>query len=144
MATLRIAFTLAHEVGHHIIARQGYIYNRWEKYEPWKSGRVDWREEKMCDTYASEVVNSMCTSWYYKCGKMLTRTLSYLIFQLAIREHWKGNYDKAAYWGFQAFMIDRDNLDAGQSYSYDLEQVISKPQPQDYRSRNTPSSSRPR
>ena len=39
LATLKLARTLIHEVGHHVIATRGYIYKPWEKYKPWNGIR---------------------------------------------------------------------------------------------------------
>src|SRR5262249_11762420 len=33
VATLRVAFTLAHEIGHHIVARRGFIYEPTEQFK---------------------------------------------------------------------------------------------------------------
>src|SRR5712692_2922210 len=52
MTTLRVARTLAHEVGHHVMATRGYVYKPWEKYKPWNGVR-DLYAEKMADAYAS-------------------------------------------------------------------------------------------
>ena len=62
MATLKVARTLAHEVGHHVRATRGYIYKLWEKYKPWDGVR-DPSEEKMADAYASDVLVSGLPRW---------------------------------------------------------------------------------
>lgn len=49
MATLKFALTVAHEVGHHVIATRGYIYDNSESYAPWRTGTVDPFEEEMAD-----------------------------------------------------------------------------------------------
>ena len=126
MATLIIASTIAHEVGHHVIASRGYIYKPHEKYKPWRSGAFDPYEEKMANSYASDVIKRMCQSWYYKFGKFLARTVSYFLFQRGIGEHTNGNYDRAAYYNFQAFMINGENIEAGQSYRHDMEKLESE------------------
>jgi len=128
MATLTITSTLAHEIGHHLIATRGFIYKQGEKYKPWRSGTFDPYEEKMADAYAEEVVQRMCRSWYYKLGKVMARKLSSILFEVGIAQHRNGNYERAAYWEFQAFMINPDNLDAGQSYRHDMEKVVSNQQ----------------
>jgi hypothetical protein len=74
MATLKLARTLAHEIGHHVIATRGYVYKPWEKYQP-RNGIRDPFAEKMADAYASDVINKMLTSWLYKFGKLSARML---------------------------------------------------------------------
>jgi len=58
MATVKIARTLAHELGHHVIATRGYITNHWEKYKP-RYGVRNPYEEKMADAYASDLMEKM-------------------------------------------------------------------------------------
>ena len=72
MTTLRLARTLAHEVGHHVIATRGYIYNPWEKYKPWEGIR-DPYEEAMANAYASDLIERMLRHWPYKFGKLMAR-----------------------------------------------------------------------
>ena len=60
MTTLRVARTLAHEVGHHVIATRGYIYNRSEKYSE-RNGKRDAFAEKTADSYAFAVIDKRCS-----------------------------------------------------------------------------------
>jgi hypothetical protein len=139
--TLRFAFTLAHELGHHLIATRGYIYKPNEKYKPWRSGTFDPHEEKMADTYAEDVVKKMCKSWYYKSGKLLARIISRILFEVGVGEHWNGNYESAARWNFNAFMINPENLDAGQSYRHDMEKFLDGQQPATFLNQRQPEQS---
>jgi len=123
MATLRFAFTLAHEVGHHIIATRGYIYKPHEKYKPWSKAKFDPYEEKMADSYASDVIKKMSESRLYQLGRVLGRIHSRALFEIAVWQHWAGNYEKAARLHFQAYMVDSENVDAGQSYTHDIKMV---------------------
>ena len=125
MATLRIAFTLSHEIGHHIIATRGYLFNRTEKYKPWQPGCFDPYEEEMADAYASEVIQKMCQSWYYRFGRFLTRVVGKTLFRAGIQQYWEGNHHKAASCTFQAYMVDPTNLEAGKAYRTIMEGVKS-------------------
>jgi hypothetical protein len=124
MATLRIAFTFAHEIAHHVIATRGFVYDRTEKYRPWQAGEFDPKKEETADRYADEVVSRMCQNWQYKLGRWLNKVLSKLWFEIGTGEHWKNNYDRAAYWNFRAFMVEPHNVDAGYAYRHDMEILL--------------------
>jgi len=91
MATLKMARTLAHEIGHHVIATRGYIYKPSEKYRPW-TGVNDPYEEAMVCAYASDVIDRMLGNWRYKFGKFLTRKLSSALYRAGLQEYSDGNY----------------------------------------------------
>lgn len=38
-ATLKLAHTLAHEIGHHVVVTRGYIHEPWEEYRRWNGVR---------------------------------------------------------------------------------------------------------
>lgn len=122
MATLRVARTLAHEVGHHVIATRGYIYKPWEKYKPWDGVR-DPYSEKMADQYASDVIQRMLGHWPYKFGKLLARMLSSFLYQAGIQEYWDGNYQSSASLQARAESLNPENEEAGQCYRHAMEKL---------------------
>jgi len=122
MTTLRIARTLAHEVGHHVIATRGYIYKPWEKYKPW-TGTRDPYEEKMANAYASDVIERMLRLWHYKLGKFLARMVSTFFFKAGIQDYSDRKYQSAALLQFRAYTLDPENDDAGQCYRHAIEKL---------------------
>jgi hypothetical protein len=122
VARLRVASKLAHEVGHHVIATRGYIYQQSEIYKPW-NGVLDPYEEKMADAYASHVIERMLRHWRYKIGKLMAGVLSTFLFKWGLEDYWDGNYQTAASLHFKAFIINRENEDAGQCYRHDMEKL---------------------
>jgi hypothetical protein len=121
-AILKLARTLAHEIGHHVVATRGYIYEPWEKYKPW-SGVNDPYEEKMVEAYADDVIERMSLQWPYKFGKFLTRKFANLLYRAGLQKYWDGDYQKAARLGFSAYHLDPTNLDANQCYRYAMEKL---------------------
>jgi hypothetical protein len=74
VATMRMAFVLAHEVGHHLIARRGYVYEPTEVYKP--PGSRNERKEGTANRYAVNLVRSMSARWYYRLGHWLGKKIS--------------------------------------------------------------------
>lgn len=122
MATLKLARTLAHEVGHHVIATRGYIYKPWEKYKPWDGVR-DPYAEKMADAYASDVIERMLKHWPYKLGKLMARMLSTFLYKAGIQDYWDGNYQSAASLQARAHSLNLENEDAGQCFRHAMEKL---------------------
>ncbi len=122
MATLKLARSLAHEVGHHVIATRGYIYKPWEKYKPW-DGIRDPYEEKMADAYSADVIERMLRHWPYKLGKLMARMLSSFLYKAGIQDYWDGNYQSSASLQFHAETINPENEDAGQCYRHAMEKL---------------------
>ncbi|SRR6266404_4156871 len=122
MATLEVASTLAHEVGHHVIATRGYIYKPWEKYKPWDGIRNPY-EEEMADAYASDVMERMLEHWPYKLGKLMARMLSTFLYKAGIQEYWDGNYKSSASLQARAETLNPENEDAGQCFRHAMEKL---------------------
>lgn len=122
MATLKIARTLVHEIGHHVVATKGYLYQPWEKYKPW-SGMNDPYEEEMVSRYAADVINRMSSHWRYKFGSFLTRKLSRLFYRAGLQEYWDENYLRSAQLEFRAYHLDPVNEEAGQCYRHAMEKL---------------------
>ncbi|HMG72731.1 MAG TPA: hypothetical protein VK582_04460 [Pyrinomonadaceae bacterium] len=124
MAGLIIASTLAHEVGHHAIETRGYNSKSAAKTK--LNSLVDSKKERAATAYASEVVNKLLNSWYFRCGRLLARVCSYYFFKIGNKAHWRGNFKRAAALEFRAYMINTDNVDAWQAYLQDRAAIVSK------------------
>lgn len=122
MATLEVASTLAHEVGHHVIATRGYIYKPWENYKPWDGVRNPY-EEKMADSYASDVIERMLRHWPYKLGKLMARMASNFLYQWGLADYWDGDYQAAASRQARAHSLNLENESAGQCFRHAMEKL---------------------
>src|SRR5262245_27532957 len=121
VATLKLARTLAHELGHHLIASRRFIYKPWEKYKPWK-GKRDPYEERMANLYSAAVLEGMVKHWPNRLANCVTRITAYSLYQDSLADYWDGNYQSAAQRGFQAYMLHK-NQDAGQCYRHAMEKL---------------------
>jgi hypothetical protein len=121
-ATLNLARTLAHEIGHHIVATRGYIYKPWENYKRW-NGVTDPYEEEMVDAYTADLIERMSRHWPYKFGKFLTRKFANLLYSAALQKYEDGDYVRAARLGFRVYHLDPANLDANQCYRHAMEKL---------------------
>lgn len=122
VATLKLGRTLAHEVGHHVIANRGYIYQPWEKYKQW-NGRQDPYAEKMADSYAAAVLEEMLKHWPYKLGQAMAKMISNFLYNAGIQDYWDGDYQSSALLLDRAYSLDRENEDAGQCYRHAIEKL---------------------
>ena len=107
VATLRVAFTLAHEVGHHLVNERGYIFSNREKYKPY--GVYNEYEENICERFAFIVRRRMLGSRRYKFGAWLSRQLSYLYAGRADARWNRRQYEQAAFYWFCSFRHERDS-----------------------------------
>ena len=128
-ATLRLARTLAHEVGHHVVNTKGYIYQPWENYKPW-TGVIDPYEEKMVEAYAGDVIERMRRHWPYKFGNFLIRKFAKLLYTIGLQKYRDGHYQKSAQFAFCAYNLDPTNEHANQCYRHAMEKLkTQKPSP---------------
>lgn len=108
--TLLVTHSLAHEVGHHIVAKRGYII------KPGETGKLEAREEAFANQYAFSVYERMQRRWYYRLGGWAIRDLSewHYVFGMI---SWKSkNYIKAAEHWYNASVLNPDNNDAAHWY----------------------------
>jgi len=114
--TLSIGYTLAHEVGHHLIATRGYIFQPHEEF------KHDANREDFCNRYAFSVIQKMMEHWYYRLGQWALRDLAGWYFVFGSLD-WKGkNYKKAAERFYTSFHLDRNREDAFNWYRRAKEQ----------------------
>jgi hypothetical protein len=115
--TLQVARTLAHEVGHHVKARRGFIFDKGERTV---SGE---EEERLAEEYASNVIAKMQRQTYYRFGAWLARDLAgthYLKGMLA----WDNQqYAEAAIRWRKSFNIDPNHDDATYWYWQAIEKL---------------------
>jgi hypothetical protein len=114
VATLRMAFVLAHEVGHHLIARRGYIIEPTEKYKP--PGIRDERREGAANRYAVDLVRSISGRWYYRVGHWLSNKVSQLYYEFGVAAWEKSEYKRAAYYWFCSYCANPEDNEAAGGY----------------------------
>jgi hypothetical protein len=108
--TLLFARVLAHEIGHHLVARRGYAFHPAERP---RVGRREY-EEEMVERYAFEVTRKMRRRWRYKLGQWLIKLLAEWRIGQARAAWEKKNYRKASDLFLQAFNFNPDYVEAGQ------------------------------
>jgi len=104
--TLNISYTLAHEVGHHLIAKRGYIFQPGEKY------KHDDNEEDFCNHYAFSVTQKMMKHWYYRFGMWGLKDLADWYYIFGCLDWKEKKYKKAAERFYICFHLDRNREDA--------------------------------
>ena len=103
---LSICYTLAHEVGHHLIATRGYVFQSNEIF------RHPENKEEFCNRYAFRVTERMMSRWYYRLGMWALRDLAGWYYACGCAD-WKGkNFMKAAENFYTSFHLDPNREDA--------------------------------
>ena len=105
-STLNICYTLAHEVGHHLIATRGYVFEKTESYSD------DEIEEEFCNRYAFVVTKRMLKRCYYRFGDWLLRDLAGWHYVFGCTSWKQGKFEEASQCFFTAFHLDRNREDA--------------------------------
>jgi len=108
--TLLITHTLAHEVGHHIVAKRGYII------KPGETRKLEEHEEAFANRYAFSVHERMRGRWYYRFGDSAIRDLSQWHYVFGMISWKSENYVKAAEHWYNASELDPDNNEADYWY----------------------------
>lgn len=103
---LRIASTLAHEVGHHLIATRGYVFAPGEKVVP-----IEY-EEEMAHRYSFSVLKKMQKRWYFKLASLGIKDLACWHFTQGTLAWKQGNFKRAAESWYKSFHLDPDRQDA--------------------------------
>jgi hypothetical protein len=110
VVTVLINRTLAHEVGHHLITRRGYVFQPGEKY---KHKEI---EEEFADRYAFGVLKRMRKRWYYRWAMWAIKDLAKMHYFFGAKEWERGNYKKAAEYWYVAGEFDPDHIEAYRWY----------------------------
>lgn len=103
LATLLIGQTLAHEVGHHLQAERGYIFQPGERLD-----QEEYQEE-MADRYAFDVVKRMKERWYYRLGQWIMKDSARMYYHFGVEEWKKKNYRRAAEYFYRSHILDPEN-----------------------------------
>jgi hypothetical protein len=106
LVTLLMGYNLAHEVGHHLQAERGYIFQPGEKVD-----QTEYREE-MANRYAFSVVNRMRERWYYRLGQWIMKDSAGMFYHFGVQEWERKNYCKAAEYFYKSSILDPENDDA--------------------------------
>jgi hypothetical protein len=124
LATLSIASTLAHEIGHHVLVTRGHVEA--DSSEIKLNRLIDSPAERAATAYGQQTIKRMLVSPYFRAGKMMARALSNLLAKRGNQAHWAGDFKRAAELEFRAYMLDSDNTDAWQAYLQDRQLIVSK------------------
>ena len=104
--TLLIAYSLAHEVGHHVVATRKYVT------KAAGSAKTGEQEENLANEYALSIIKRMSDRWYYRLGKWAISDLSEWHY-ISGMSSWKSkNYAKAAEHWLNAWALDANNNEA--------------------------------
>ena len=118
VTTLVVAQTLAHEVGHHLIAERGYVFAPGEKVQPSEY------EEEMAHRYSFSVIKRMRTCWYYRLGAWVTKDLAGWHYVKAMLAWEAGDYEGAAESWYRSFHLDPDRQNAIYWYKRAIEEDL--------------------
>jgi hypothetical protein len=104
--TIRVAKTIAHEVGHHLIAEK--------KYAPRKKPDSDVleTEEEFAERYERAVISRMERAGIYHLGGRLLRLAAAMNYYRGARAWNKKNFDQAAHYFDMAIQVDPTHDDA--------------------------------
>jgi len=108
--TIILTSTLAHEVGHHLIAKRGYLFSSSEKF----ISRKD--EEVAVEHYASYVIEKMREKWYHRIGHWAVKDLAEHHYILGILDWKDKKYEKAAEHWYNASLLNPEHEYAGYWY----------------------------
>ena len=123
--TLRIANTLAHEVGHHLVATRGYIFSPHERY---RGMLYDPIEERLAEKYAENVLGRMKRSFKYRAAARVMRFVADRYHDLAILAWNAGNYKKAAYFWFCASNPYGDDVSSSAGWNMAMKKMGLEPE----------------
>lgn len=114
LATLKIAFTLAHEIAHHVLAQRGFVFSVFERHTPARQ-REEY-DEAIADRYAFDVVQRMGSHPAYKIGNALKRALTWYLRSQGEICFEKQQYSKAASYWFQEYLLGPEILNVADRY----------------------------
>jgi hypothetical protein len=104
--SLSICYTLAHEVGHHLIAKRGYIFQDNELFSHPEN------KEEFCNRYAFGVTKSMMSRWHYRLGMWALKDLAGWYYAVGSTDWKRKNFKKAAENFYTSFHLDPNREDA--------------------------------
>jgi len=125
LPALVIQGTLAHEVGHHLIATRGYIFQPTETFDHQEV------EEEFCDRYAFSVVNKMLPKAHYRMSNWILKKLADWYYDFASLDWNDKKYKDASERFLTAFLLNSNLDDALYWYwraedAFKAEQVVER------------------
>ena len=104
--TIWIAETIAHEVGHHLIAEKKYALRKKPDSDVLET------EEEFAERYAHAVISRMERGGIYHLGAKLLRLAAAINYYRGARAWHKKNFDQAAHYFDMAIQVDPTHDDA--------------------------------
>jgi hypothetical protein len=104
--TIKIAETIGHEVGHHLIAAKKFA-----RRVTSDSGVLE-SEEEFAERYARLVVSKMQRRWWYRLGVRLLKLAAAINFHKGASAWERGKYAQAADYFDMAIQVDPSHRDA--------------------------------
>jgi len=119
--TLRVSRILAHEVGHHLVAVRGYVFQPGERLDGQEY------EEELANRYAFGVLKKMRERWYYRLGDWAMKKLADVHYVFGAAD-WKAQrYEEAAERWYIAWILNPDLEDA-RYWRHRAKQMYKKPE----------------
>jgi hypothetical protein len=109
--TIKIAKTIGHEVGHHLIAEKKFALLVKSDCGVLES------EEEFAERYARLIVSRMQRRWWYRVSSVLLKIAAALNFHKGASAWKKGNYAQAADYFDMAIQVDPSHRDANYWFS---------------------------
>lgn len=106
LPTLVIVGTLAHEVGHHLITTQGYIFQPTETFDDKEV------VEEFCDRYAFSIVKKMLAKSHYRVSSWILKKLAGWYYDFASLDWKNKKYRDARERFLTAFLLNSNLEDA--------------------------------
>ena len=104
--TVWVAKTIAHEVGHHLIAEKKYALRKKADSDVLETG------EEFAQRYARAVISRIQRGGIYHLGAKLLRFAAAINYYCGAREWHKKNFDQAAHYFDMAIQVDPTDDDA--------------------------------
>jgi len=104
--TLRIAKTIAHEVGHHVIAEKKFALRKKSNSDEVES------EEEFAERYERAVISRMKRRWVYRIGAKLLKVAAAINYYRGARAWNKRRFDQAARYFEMTIQVEPAHSDA--------------------------------
>ena len=104
--TIRVAKTIAHEVGHHLIAEKKYALRKKPDSDELET------EEEFAERYERSVISRMKRGGIYILGARLLRLAAAMNYYRGTREWKKKNFDQAAHYFDMTIQVEPTHDDA--------------------------------
>jgi hypothetical protein len=102
VTTLNVIRTLSHEIGHHLVAKRGYVFDQTEDISSFE------QEEELANRYSALTVANL-KGWRWRFALWLNRDLADSYYQQGIIRWQANNYTQAAESWYRAFLLEPDH-----------------------------------